>query len=161
MLLNFIAKLWNGLGTPVRRGVLWLVHAKFIHGVSGIILDPAGRVLLLKHRFWKDQQWGLPGGLAKRGESPAATLRRELIEETGLDVRPTKLVRVGTGRGGLTQFILLAEGAGEPRAKSVEIIEARFWERTELPENLLLAHRALLERLLAKEDLPGLPVEDS
>jgi len=160
LLLNFIAKIWNGLGTPVRRGLLWLAHAKFMHGVCGVILDERGRVLLLKHRFWKDQRWGLPGGLARHGESPAATLRRELREETGLEVRPSKLLRVTTGRGRLSEFILLAECAGEPVARTAEIMDARFWERSELPGNLLPAHRKLIEELLTTQDWTGLALEE-
>jgi ADP-ribose pyrophosphatase YjhB (NUDIX family) len=143
--LNLIAKLWNGLGAPVRRSLTWLAHAKFIHGVSGVIVDERGRVLLLKHRFWKEQRWGLPGGLAQHGETLGATLRRELREETGLEVRPTLLLRVKTAQGRMAEFILLGECNGTPEARSAEIMDARFWERTALPENLLAAHRELLE----------------
>jgi ADP-ribose pyrophosphatase YjhB (NUDIX family) len=145
LLLNLIANLWNGLASPLRRSLTWLLHAKFVHGVSGVIVDERGRVLLLKHRFWKHQRWGLPGGLARHGETLAATLRRELREETGLDVRPSRLLRVNIPRGRLAEFILLAECAGEPRARSAEIMDARFWDRTALPENLLPSHRELLE----------------
>jgi 8-oxo-dGTP pyrophosphatase MutT (NUDIX family) len=100
-LMDLIATVWNGLGTPLRRRLAWMANDRFIHGVSGIILDREGRVLLLKHRFWIEQRWGLPGGLARHGETPGATLRRELMEETGLDVRPMRLLRVNTTRGRL------------------------------------------------------------
>ena len=145
LLFNLIANIWNGLGAPLRRRLLWLTHAKFTHGVSGVIVDERGRVLLLKHRFWKGQRWGLPGGLAQHGETLAATLRRELCEETGLEVRPSRLLRVNVSGGGMSQFVLLAECSGEPRAKSVEILEARFWEPGELPGDLLESHREVIE----------------
>ena len=157
LLLNIIANVWNGLGGPLRRRLAWLAHAKFIHGVSGVIVDERGRVLLLKHRFWKEQRWGLPGGLARHGETLSATLRRELREEAGVDVRPSKLLRVHTARGRLAEFILLAECAGEPAARSAEIMDARFWERTALPGNLLPAHRELLE---GSEEWSGLALEE-
>ncbi|MGA3171232.1 MAG: NUDIX domain-containing protein [Chthoniobacteraceae bacterium] len=159
MLLNLVAKIWNGLAAPIRLGVAWLANAKFIHGVSGVILDNQGRILLLKHRFWKHQRWGLPGGHAQRGESLAATLRREMLEETGLDVRPTKLLQAGITRDRLTQFVLLAEYTGEPQVKSAEILEARFWDPSSLPENLLPAHRKIIEAFLAAPNPPALPLE--
>jgi 8-oxo-dGTP diphosphatase len=140
LLLNFIARIWNGLGAPARQRLAWICNPKFIHGVSGVILDHQGRVLLLKHRFWKDQRWGLPGGHAHRGESIEETLRRELREETGLDVRPVKLLRV-SARHLRTEFLLLAECDGEPAVKSHEIMDARFFSRSELPEDLLDTHR--------------------
>jgi 8-oxo-dGTP diphosphatase len=160
LLLNFTARIWNGLGAPVRRGLIWLAHSKFIHGVSGIILDERGRILLLKHRFWKGQQWGLPGGLAQHGETLAATLRRELREEAGLEVRPSRLLRVKTTRGRLAEFVLLAESAGVPEAKPPEIIDARFWELTALPENMHPGHRELLAEIPDIRTSPGLPLEE-
>jgi ADP-ribose pyrophosphatase YjhB (NUDIX family) len=160
LLLNFIANIWNSLGKSPRHAILWLLHGKFLHGVTGVILDKQGRILLLKHRFWTRQQWGLPGGLAARGETLAATLRRELREETGLEVRPSALLRVRAAGGIMAEFFLLAESTGEPRANPPEILEARFWDRTQLPENMLPSHRNMLEAILASEDWTGLPLDE-
>lgn len=113
--------------------------------MAGVILDERGRVLLLKHRFWKDQRWGLPGGHARHGETLEATLRRELKEETGLEVFPGELLKVTVGKRSV-EFVLQAECAGEPEVRSVEIMEARFWERTQLPENMLPSHREVVEK---------------
>jgi len=129
----------------VRQVIAWLLNAKFNHGVAGVILDKRGRVLLLKHRFWKDQRWGLPGGHARHGETLEATLRRELLEETGLEVRPGKLLEVGVGKRSV-EFVLQAECDGEPEVRSVEIMEAGFWDRGELPENMLPSHRKIVEK---------------
>ena len=160
LLLNFIAKIWNMLGGPVRRNVTWAAHSKFMHGVSGVILDDKGRILLLKHRFWKDQRWGLPGGLAKYGETLGATLKREMREEAALEVRPLKLIEVRTTRGRLAEFVLLAEANGEPRPMPPEIIEARFWAWPEdLPEDLLPSHREFLRQMPELLKRPGLPAE--
>jgi ADP-ribose pyrophosphatase YjhB (NUDIX family) len=158
MLLDLLAKLWNRLAGPLRRELAWLAHSKFIHGVSGIIINENGRVLLLKHRFWKDQRWGLPGGLARRGEALAATLRRELREETGLDVQPSRLLQVRTSQDRLAEFVLLARCTGEPLAMSPEIIEARFWELSALPEDLLPSQREVLTAPF--ETWPGIPLEE-
>jgi 8-oxo-dGTP pyrophosphatase MutT (NUDIX family) len=52
-----------------------------------LLLDPAGRVLLF--RFdppGRPPFWATPGGALDPGESFAAGARRELLEETGLDL---------------------------------------------------------------------------
>ena len=159
-LVDLIATVWNRLGTPLRRWMAWLCNDRFIHGVSGIILDGQGRILLFKHRFWIGQRWGLPGGMARHGETLAATLRREVREEGGLEVRPTRLLWTGTTRGRLAEFILLAEGRGEPVPCSVEIMDARFCALDALPEELLPSHRELLERMLPLQPGAGMALEE-
>ena len=156
-MLHFAEKIWNSLGAGLRRQLIWLASPKFIHGVSGVVLDNQGRVLLLKHRFWKQQRWGMPSGLAHHGETPAETLRRELREETGLDARVTKLLRVTT-RGRLTEFLMLAECTGTPEVRSVEVLEARFCERGDLPVDLLATHREALDWVRAGGGNAGLDI---
>jgi ADP-ribose pyrophosphatase YjhB (NUDIX family) len=53
--------------------------------VGGLIIDPDGRILLIRTHKWGDR-WGIPGGKIDEGEPMAAALVREVKEETGLDV---------------------------------------------------------------------------
>jgi 8-oxo-dGTP diphosphatase len=63
-------------------------------GVGGILLE-AGRVLLIERGH--DPQkglWSVPGGALEVGETLADALRREMREETGLEIRPLEVVEV-------------------------------------------------------------------
>lgn len=72
------------------------------------LVSRAGRVLLCRRR--SDAAWVLPGGSPRRGESAAACARREVAEETGLQIRP---------RG--VAFVLEAAPASED-AQALEVV---------------------------------------
>lgn len=61
-----------------------------IKNVVAIIIDNDKRILLLKRSNYKDQwqpnKWSLVGGMIEDGESPTDALKREVVEETGLNI---------------------------------------------------------------------------
>jgi phosphoglycolate phosphatase-like HAD superfamily hydrolase/ADP-ribose pyrophosphatase YjhB (NUDIX family) len=61
--------------------------------VGALITNPRGEVLLLRTHKWS-HRWGIPGGKIKRGEPCEAALRREVREETGLDLGEVIFVMV-------------------------------------------------------------------
>jgi len=66
--------------------------AEFTIGAFGIIFDKQKRVLLV-HRQDYDL-WNLPGGALEDFESSVDAVRREVKEETGLNVEVDKLIGV-------------------------------------------------------------------
>ncbi len=95
---GLLARIWRRLRGPVQWYVLWVFHAKFMIGVTGLVRDPDGRVLLLRHRLWPSgRQWGLPTGYARTRERFEDTVVREVKEETGLDVTVGQLVNMTSG----------------------------------------------------------------
>ena len=65
-------------------------------GAYGICLNGEGHVLLTRAAPWLSVagRWFLPGGGIDHGEDPQQALRREVAEETGLDVRIGDLLGV-------------------------------------------------------------------
>ena len=60
-------------------------------GVAAVIFQDE-RVLL--QRRDDNRKWGLPGGSVEPGESVRTAVIREVLEETGLDVEPLRLIGV-------------------------------------------------------------------
>jgi 8-oxo-dGTP diphosphatase len=60
--------------------------------VAGVITDDHGRALLIRRR--DNQHWEPPGGVLELNETVQAGVRREVAEETGLDVEPIMLTGV-------------------------------------------------------------------
>ena len=60
--------------------------------VTGVITDDRGRALLIQRR--DNHRWEPPGGVLELAEGIHDGLRREVREETGLDVEPIALTGV-------------------------------------------------------------------
>lgn len=54
--------------------------------VGAVILDPQERILLVRSHKWHGR-YVIPGGHIELGESMEEALRREIREETGLEIR--------------------------------------------------------------------------
>jgi ADP-ribose pyrophosphatase YjhB (NUDIX family) len=61
--------------------------------VGALIFDDAGRVLMVRTHKWSNL-WGIPGGKTEFGESSETALRRELREETALEITDIRFVLV-------------------------------------------------------------------
>lgn len=82
---EFIGRLREKVGTD-----LLLVPT-----VGAVVRDAARHILVVRHLGWG--RWSVPGGIIEPLETPANAVVRELWEETGLHVRPTRLVGVYGG----------------------------------------------------------------
>jgi ADP-ribose pyrophosphatase YjhB (NUDIX family) len=77
-------------------------NAAVVRAVGAIVVDDAGRLLMIQRAQDPGAgAWSLPGGRVEPGEDDATALRREMREETGLDVEVGELVgsveRAGAG----------------------------------------------------------------
>ncbi|HEX7011971.1 MAG TPA: 8-oxo-dGTP diphosphatase MutT [Steroidobacteraceae bacterium] len=64
-------------------------NIRVIHVVAGALFDAAGRVLLAQRPAGKHMagQWEFPGGKLDEGETALEALKRELLEELGIEVQ--------------------------------------------------------------------------
>ncbi len=61
--------------------------------VGALLHDGAGRLLMVRTAKWGGR-WGIPGGKIERGEPAEEALRREMREETGLEISEIRFVMV-------------------------------------------------------------------
>ncbi|MEA5618296.1 NUDIX hydrolase [Cronbergia sp. UHCC 0137] len=77
--MQSIHSLWRFAQT-----VLGIIFRHPITGTSVIPILPDGRIVLIRRT--DNGRWALPGGMVDWGEDVPSTVRRELMEETGLEV---------------------------------------------------------------------------
>jgi 8-oxo-dGTP diphosphatase len=63
-------------------------------GVGGIVFREDKVLLIRRGKAPGKGQWSIPGGGVRLGETLERALKRELLEETGLDVEPLDLIKV-------------------------------------------------------------------
>ncbi len=115
-------------------------------GACALVLNARHEVLL--QRRTDTGGWGTPGGIAELGEALEDTLRRELLEETGLTPHDPELLTVISGPqtyqrlpGGdefyqVVAVYLVRRWTGTPTPDGDEGTELRFFGLRELPAPL-------------------------
>jgi len=115
-------------------------------GTAVAILNERGELLLQKRN---NGTWGVPGGFMELGESTEEAGRREVLEETGLEIGKLELVGVFSGK---QHFVQLPNGdefypvtiayvtkeitGGLLKADGIETIEVKFFNVRQLPDGL-------------------------
>jgi ADP-ribose pyrophosphatase YjhB (NUDIX family) len=65
---------------------------RLIPAASGVVADDSGRVLLIRRT--DNDLWTIPGGAMEPGEDIGACCRREVLEESGIEVEIVRLVGI-------------------------------------------------------------------
>jgi 8-oxo-dGTP pyrophosphatase MutT (NUDIX family) len=142
-----LAVAWWGLVTPRT----WEKEPLLV--VQGVVLDD-DRVLLTTRSDLHG--WELPGGSLDSGEPDEAAIRREILEETGLEVRIERRVGdyVRTGFRPHTARIFLCRVTGGAVRSSAETPSVRWFPIGQIPDTLFPWYRAPLADALADHAEP-------
>jgi len=102
-------------------------------------------VILARHRFGSPQ-WRLLGGFIDRRESFVEALRREVREETGLDIEVGPILEANTGhKWARVEVVYAYRVVGGTLAIGGELHELRAFPRDRLPD-VRADQRGVLER---------------
>lgn len=138
-------------------------HRPLMLAAAGaLVFDGAGHVLL--HRRSDDGAWSIPGGALHLGESLEDAARREVLEETGLELGHLTLAVVYSGSEFFHEYpngdqayligaVYTARGArGTPTPQEGEVTELRYFPLDALPPGLNNTSRRVLGQFLAATD---------
>ena len=123
-------------------GFVYYASSKATAGA--LVVDVEGRVLLGRRRAEPFEGcWDIPGGFLEEGEHPLDGMRRELREETGLDVEPVEFLGAWMDRYGgdstaeatLNLYWTARAVAGEPEPAD-DVSELHWFAPDELPDEL-------------------------
>ena len=122
-------------------------HAPILTCACGVIIENNDGEILLQKR--KDNGcWAIIGGSMELGESFEDTVRRETKEESGLSLGKLDVFQLYSGKDRIIEYpngdicfgpgivFITKEYSGVIVNDSEEVLEHRFFKKTELPDNL-------------------------
>ena len=117
------------------------IHYEQLKIGAGAIIEKTGNLLLIQRTIEPFKGcWNLPAGYAEVDESPLETARREVWEETGLEVRITDLVNVyffnDDPRGNGILIVYNCQMVGGTLEEREEGVNPTYFDPTRLPVNL-------------------------
>jgi len=126
-------------------------------GATVLVLDTQNRLLLMKRS--DNGNWGVPGGAMELGEEIEETARRELLEETSLEVEELTLFGVFSGDELYYRYpsgeevynvsiaYLVRDVQGDVKLLDGEHRNYRYFELGNLPENISPPIKPILRKL--------------
>jgi ADP-ribose pyrophosphatase YjhB (NUDIX family) len=146
--MKYLLNIWREFPFGLQLFITGMVRPRFRVAVAAMIFDETGRILLCEHTYRKFHPWGLPGGGLEYAENPENGVRREVREETGLEVQVENLLYAESAPNNHhISLIYLCKIVGGIFQPNDEISQTRFFSVDALPE-LLSTEQALIERVV-------------
>lgn len=146
MLLEIARKIWRLIPFRMRLLIVRSTQNKFTVSVVALIVSSDKKVLLLDHYIRPGSSWGLPGGFVEPGELPAEAIRREISEETGIELGKVELIEVRTIRKHV-EILFMAKADGPAEIRSREIRDLGWFSPDDLPDEMNVKQKELVRKL--------------
>jgi 8-oxo-dGTP diphosphatase len=148
MMKKIVKIIWEKLSPSMRVRIVRTTQRKFTVSVVAVVINENEEVLLLNHLLRSDTSWGIPGGFIDAGEQPEAAVRREIREETSLELENIKLIRLRTINRHV-EILFQASPVGTARVQSLEINELGWFKVGEMPEKMSGEQKSIVKKILA------------
>ena len=143
--MRVLALIFNRVPVRWQRRILDRTQPRFLVGVIGMGIDPAGTIVLARHRFGAPQ-WRFLGGYLHPGERVEDALVREVREETGLVAEIGPILEIGTGfRWQHVDLLFAYRITGGEQRLTEEVLELSRFTLTDLPP-MRADQRGMVER---------------
>lgn len=147
MLKSIAGTIFRNIPWRLRRSFVRLSQNKFTASVAAVVFNENDEVLLLDHVLRPQPGWAIPGGFMNFGEQPIEAIKREICEETGLNLKKLEMFRVRT-IGRHIEILFRAEAVGDAKVKSLEINAVGWFKVDELPEQMREIEKSMIQELL-------------
>lgn len=131
-------------------------------GTCVLLINNENKILLGKRKnTYKSGSYGLPGGRIELNEPMSEAVRREVLEETGLEIPDLEYVGVVRENQGDFDFIhfVFTKNIGDAEVKLCEPDKCEAWKWLDLnfdSDEILSGHVAAIELYLNKNKLADL-----
>lgn len=145
---KYLSRIWKHLGKNIQWYAIWIFHSKFNIGLSVIIPNTEGKLLLGKHVFSSQTSWRLIGGYINKNENIFDAAKREAKEELGIDVNPIRVLRIRSGFSYRIEITLVTEPVPADivvKLEPKELDEIGWFEPGLEPADTLESHKYLLD----------------
>jgi mutator protein MutT len=153
----------EGRARPTCPACLFVLYENPASAAAGVVFNAGGEVLLVRRRIEPYRgYWALPAGYQEIDEGPMDTVRREVREETGIEIEVLQLFDLlhvpDDPRKPANVAVYLCRALGERLLAGHDAEEARWYALDRLPERIgFQNYPRILARLRRGDGYPTRP----